>query len=123
MAKCSIELEIPLSKLFGTDNIKLENYYDTVKVKLYKCIEEALINEIETNGLYDTFSDAIDQATEDEDNEDVVDQFLESIKDKVIDDIKHHNIEIISCNVDPYDCFWVTFDYNFTRLWKKFKEE
>lgn len=41
MAKCSIELEIPLSKLFGTDNIKLENYYDTIKVKLYKCIEEA----------------------------------------------------------------------------------
>ena len=120
--KCLVELDIPLEDLFSGVSIKLDNYSDKVEISLYKCIENQLLFDIEQYGVYETFYDAIDTVTKDEDNEDVIDGFVSMAKENIIDIIKHHDLKIISCNVNSYHHnFDVVVDINFTRLWNQFK--
>jgi hypothetical protein len=120
--KCLVELDIPLEDLFSGVSIELDNYYDKTAIPLYTCIENQLITEIEQYGAYETFYDAVDTVTKDEDNEDVIDAFVTMAKEKIIDIIKHHDLKIVSCTVNSYHHnFDVVVDINFTRLWKQFK--
>lgn len=120
--KCLVDLDISLGDLFRGVSIELDNYYDKTAIPLYTCIENQLITEIEQYGVYETFYDAIDTVTEDEDNEDVIDAFVVTAKENIINLIKHHDLKIVSCTVNSYrHSFDVVVDINFTRLWKQFK--
>lgn len=120
--KCLVGLDIPLEDLFSGVSIKLDNYYDKVEIPLYKSIENQLLFDIEQYGVYETFYDAFDKVTEDEDDEDVIDAFVVMAKENIINLIKHHDLKIVGCNVNFYHHnFDVVVDINFTRLWKQFR--
>ena len=119
--KCLVELDISLGDLFSGVSIKLDNYYDKVEIPLYKCIENQLLFDIEQYGIYENFPEAIDKITKDEEDEDVIDAFIEIAKEEVINIIKHHDLKIVDCHVSQYNSFSIVVDINFTRLWKQFK--
>lgn len=120
--KCLLELEISLKDIFGATPINLGTYSDTVEVELHKCVTNSLLNEIEQYGVYETFYDAIDDVTGDEDDDDVLDAFIDMTKCEVIDIIKNHNLQIIDCHINSYNNFEITVDIDFEDIWKRFKE-
>ena len=127
MAKTEIVMNLDLIDLFGMDIIKLNDYYDTFPVRLYKCIEDQLLVDLEQYGLYETFDEAVDSFLErlgEDPSDEELDKFLERAKEWIMKDIKNHDLDIQECFVvGEYNSFKVVIDINFTRMWKKFKGE
>ena len=118
---CLVDLTISLEDLFGKAPMHVGAYFDSVEVKLYKCIENSLLRDLETYGLYESFDLAIDTVTKDEDDDDVVDAFIDFAKAEILADIKDHKLNVVKCCVNCYGGFDVTFDVDFEGLWKQFK--
>lgn len=121
--KVKTDLVIRIEDIFGHDPIKVSATNKTVSVNLYDCLKESLLNDIEIYGVYETFPDEIDTVIKDEDNDDLVDEFLAYAKEQVINNIKHDNLKILDFHINPYGDFDLVLDINFTRMWKQFKEK
>ena len=118
--ECLVDLHIDNDVIFGNNPIKLDDHSGTVTVNLYSAIEEALLGEIEYNGLYETFPDAIDDITEDVEDDNLVENFITYARNKVVSDLQQHKLVIVECRINQFDDFDITVEIDFKQLWEQF---
>ena len=120
MANIGIQLECKIWKIFEQQRDLMIQKDQMYCISLYKYLTEELYDEInihKTDGFVSNDLDAIIQLLG---NEDRVEKYCTMLEIHIQKQILDETIKLVSCNIDGYDCFYLTFYVDLQKLYEEF---
>lgn len=120
MANIGIQLECKIWRIFGKQRDLMIQKDQMYCISLYKYLTEELYDEIDKNKTDGFISDELDAIGDLLGNEDRIEKCYTMLENHIKKQILDETLKLVSCNIDGYDCFYLTFYVDLQKLYEEF---
>ena len=120
MANIGIQLECKIWRIFGKQRDLMIQKDQMYCISLYKYLTEELYDEIDKNKTDHFVSNDLDVIIQLLGNDDRVEKYCTMLENHIKKQILDETIELVSCNIDGYDCFYLTFYVDLQKIYEEF---
>lgn len=120
MANIGIQLECKPWLIFGKQRDLMIQKDQMYCISLYKYLTEELYDEIDKNKTDGFVSNDLDVYNHLLGDEDRIEKYYAMLENHIKKQILDETLKLVSCNIDGYDCFYLTFYVDLQKLYEDF---
>ena len=120
MAQIGIQLECKIWRIFEQQRDLMIQKDQMYCISLYKYLTEELYDEIDKNKTDHFVSNDLDVIIQLLGNDDRIEKYCTMLENHIKKQILDETIKLVSCNIDGYDCFYLTFYVDLQKIYEDF---
>ena len=120
MANIGIQLECKIWKIFEQQRDLMIQKDQMYCISLYKYLTGELYDEIDKNKTDHFVSNDLDVIIQLLGNDDRIEKYCTMLENHIKKQILDETIKLVSCNIDGYDCFYLTFYVDLQKIYEEF---
>lgn len=120
MAQIGIQLECKIWRIFEQQRDLMIQKDQMYCISLYKYLTEELYDEIDKNKTDHFVSNDLDVIIQLLGNDDRIEKYCTMFENHIKKQILDETIKLVSCNIDGYDCFYLTFYVDLQKIYEDF---